>query len=307
MASKQSSSPYKGVVSQQAIAGAALACLAPGLEITPPFSPDLPPLAISPTSPIPARHHAVSDKQQPGEAGTPLTHLPSLLQYVDNILMRGKERHNKPPSSVQTCVGCSTLWDNTSIVSTFLPLSPCDHWIHYRCLIWLATRDSDHRNECPVCKTQLFEWDGMNALTLAARTNVPMDNKQHLSHSRTKAALNTHEADYEQDCQFINDTISRRFFTQLNEQSCFPDGSPDLVQCFNGITVDLKLMNRPKSRWLTWTTTTGSLLFGMLVAIKMRRFLVESHGRIQQTAAWLAWEECYQAMQLRILEDVRSQ
>ncbi|KAF2621288.1 hypothetical protein BU25DRAFT_311758, partial [Macroventuria anomochaeta] len=226
--------------------------------------------------------------------------LSSLLQYVDHVLMRDEDCHNRPPYVTQACVSCNMQWDKAGTRSIFLPLSPCNHWIHYRCLVWLATSDGPHKNKCPICNKQLFEWDGISALTLATRTSLPMGNEQTV----TLLSVTSDRTDYEQECQLIDNIITCRFFKELVKPSGFSDNSPDLVQCFNDVLNDLRLMGRPQSKWLKWSTTTGSLLFGMLVAIKMRRFLVEAHGRIRQTEAWIAWENGCRSLQGRILKEV---
>jgi hypothetical protein len=234
--------------------------------------------------------------------------LPSLLQYVDHVLMRHKAQHNKPPHPAQKCTICSIQWDKASIPSTFLTLSPCGHWVHYRCLIELATHGGPHKGSCNTCNTPFYEWDGINTLMLAGRTNVPIQKDQTTAISSSTYALVASDRDaYEQECDFIEKTIERRFFKQLAKPSGFADHSPDLVQCFNDVLNDLRLMGRPTSKWLTWSTTTGSLLFGMLVAIKMQRYLTEGHGRLKQTEAWVAWAEGCRALQARILDDVHQE
>jgi len=233
--------------------------------------------------------------------------LPSLLQYVDHVLMRHKDQHNKPPQYAQKCTICSIQWDKAGIPSTFLALS-CGHWVHYRCFIELATREGLHKGLCYTCNTPLYEWDGINTLTLAIRTDIPMwkDKTTAISPSTYALVTSDHDA-YEQECGFIEKTIERRFFKQLAKTSGFAAHSPDLVQCFNDTLKDLRLMGRPTSKWLTWSTTTGLLLFGMLVAIKMQRYLTEGHGRIKQTEAWVAWEAGCRALQARILDDVHQE
>ncbi|KAJ4383800.1 hypothetical protein N0V86_000643 [Didymella sp. IMI 355093] len=242
------------------------------------------------------------------EIETPPASLPSLLQYVDHVLMRDKDKHDHPPDPTQKCTSCSIQWDKVSIPSTFLPLSPCGHWIHYRCFIELATRGGDsHEGTCYICNIPLYEWDGINTLTLASRTNVSMKNDRTTASSPHIYALVTSDRDdYEHECNFIEKMVDGYFFKQLAKPSGFTDHSPDLVQCFNGVLNDLRLMGRPTSKWLTWSTTTGSLLFGMLVAIKMQRYLTENHGRIKQTEAWAAWEEGCQVLQARISDDVHQ-
>lgn len=242
------------------------------------------------------------------EIEIPSTPLPSLLQYVDHILMRDKGRHDRPPHAAQKCISCNVRWDKARVPSTFLPLSPCNHWTHYRCLIELAIRAGLHKGRCYACNTPLYEWDGINTLTLARRTNLPMnDDQATMTKPSTHSLAISDCKDYEQECEFIDNTIERRFFKQLAKRSGFSDNSPDLVQCFNDALNDLRLMGRPTSKWLTWTTTIGSLLFGMLVAIKMQRFMTECHGRIKHTEAWVAWEEGCRALQARMLEEVHRQ
>lgn len=249
----------------------------------PAYSPAQQPLPAAPTAPT-----------------APPTPLPSLLQYTDTILMRTSHLHNNPPDSIRACTSCRSVWDNAKIPSTFLPLSPCGHWIHYRCLIWLATRDDKHHDKCPACKVVLFEVDGVGALTLAARTNVPMgDRALRLQEGRGRG---DDEAEYEEQCEMIEGVIRDRFSRELARESGFGDGSPDLVRCFDGVVQEV---GRPGARWLRWSTTTGQLLFCMLVAIKMRRFLLEEQSGVLGTEAWAAWEEGCQRLQRRVLEDVR--
>ncbi|KAH6620518.1 hypothetical protein C7974DRAFT_315754, partial [Boeremia exigua] len=240
---------------------------------------------------------------------TPSIVLPSLLRYVDNILMRNKYRHDHPPPASQTCVSCNVQWDNASTLSTFLPLSPCNHWVHYRCLISLATRNNSLRDKCPMCKTQLFEWDGINALTLATRTSMPMDNEQTtIVHPGTgyRSSVTSDRIEYEQESLFIDDLINQHFLSQLTRLNTLSDGSPDLVQCFNELFEDIRLMGRPKAKWLMWNTTDGLLLFRILVSVKMHRFLMDGYASIMETEAWVAWEEGCRLLQKSLLESVHS-
>lgn len=234
--------------------------------------------------------------------------LPSLLQYVDNRLVQDRCRHDHPAYASQRCVSCDVQWDNVSIPSTFLPLSPCNHWIHYRCLIWLATRNNSLKDKCPACKRRLFEWDGISALTLATRTSLPMDNQQFTNvYAGTQAWVSSDRAEYEQESQFIEDLCHQRFSVELTRPSGYSDGSPDLVQCFNDVLNDLRGMGRPRAKWLRWSTTSGSLLFGVLVTVKMRRYLIDHHGHIRQTEAWITWEHGCKALQRQLLEEVHRQ
>ncbi|KAF9699293.1 hypothetical protein EKO04_003324 [Ascochyta lentis] len=299
--------------SSQALADAALAYLPPSLESV--ISPPPPNVEASTTQGALASFYAHQPAKPGAESGTDPAikaeiedaspSLPSLLQYVDHVLMQDKARHDQPPQAGRRCIICNLQWDKASVPSTFLPLSPCNHWVHYRCLIWLATGDGPHRDKCYACNTPLYEWDGISALTLATRTSLPMGHSRiTTSSSDTDVAVVSDKDLYEQECLFIDDTIAHRFFGQLTRLTGFSDNSPDLVQCYDDVLNDLSAMGRPQSKWLRWNTYNGCLLFSMLVAIKMRRFLLEHHGLIVRTEAWTAWEDGCRSLQKRILEDV---
>ncbi|KAF1842280.1 uncharacterized protein K460DRAFT_291338 [Cucurbitaria berberidis CBS 394.84] len=254
--------------------------------------------------------------------------LPSLLRYVDHDLMQNIAIHNHPTHFNATCPVCFFQWDTPIVTSvsttglpnttphpesaassTFLPLSPCGHWMHYRCLIWLTTQTgSDAKDKCFVCHKQLFEWDGITALTLATRTGLQLDdhNKGGNFHPNTRIWTPSDKVEYESECGLIVSLIEVHFFAQLNLPSCFADGSPDLVRAYQNVLDELDRMKKPKAKWLRWTTHTGWLLQGMLVAIKMRRFLVEAHEGIRQTEGWRAFEEGISVLQKSILEEVHK-
>lgn len=264
--------------------------------VPPPLCPALPsglqlPAQLAAQHPMPsAPAHQLTPAAPP---------LPSLLQYTDTLLMRTTNLHNNPPDTIRACISCRSVWDNAKIPSTFLPLSPCGHWIHYRCLIWLATRDDAHHDRCPACKTVLFEVDGMGALTLAARTRVPMgDRALRVQEGRGRGD----GAEYAEQCEMIEGVIKGRFFRELARESAFADKSPDLVRCFDGVVEEV---GRPGARWLRWSTKTGRLLFCLLVAVKMRRYLLEEQRGVLQTEAWAPWEEGCLRLQKRVLEDVQ--
>lgn len=320
---QQSSSAADAKATSQALADAALAYLTPPADQVDlpqlPHNPVSAPIEAAPTGKTAAisvytyqddnlAAPASDERRIKSETETALPTLPSLLQYFDHILIKGTSRHNSLPYAGQACVICTIQWDKASTSSTLLPLLPCNDWVHYRCLIWLATSDGPHKDKCYACNVQLFEWDGISALTLATRTSLPMGNSLTTTLNPGGQPPVTSDKDvYEQECQFIDNTINRCFFNQLTKPSGFADNSPDLVQCFNGVLNDLRLMGRPQSKWLKWSTNTGSLLFGMLIAIKMRRFLSESHGRIKQTEAWIAWEDGFRSLQRKILDEIHKE
>ncbi|KAH7402890.1 hypothetical protein BKA66DRAFT_404832 [Pyrenochaeta sp. MPI-SDFR-AT-0127] len=240
--------------------------------------------------------------------------LPPLLRYVDHNLMQNVSAHNRPPHPNATCPVCFLQWDSSPmvtvaaasslrttpkatsvIISTFLPLSPCRHWVHYSCLIWLATQTtSDHKDRCPVCHIQLFEWEGITALTLATRTDLELQDQQKdgFFHPISHVYTPSDRTAYETECTLIDSLIAHFFFAQLNQPSRFVDLSPDLL--------------RPAAKWLSWTTQTGFLLLGMLIAIKMRRFLLEGHKGIVSTESWKEFDEGVKALQKRIMDEVHQ-
>lgn len=100
--------------------------------------------------------------------------LPSLIRYVDNHLLCDKTLHDNPPDKNATCPICHYVHDKAPIKTTFLPLSPCGCWVHYRCFIWHATRDTLIHDHCPTCNTELFQPEGIIATILTARTSLEL-------------------------------------------------------------------------------------------------------------------------------------
>ncbi|KAH5371999.1 hypothetical protein HBI48_039760 [Parastagonospora nodorum] len=262
------------------------------------------------------QYGVISGTQSP-QASTAPRVLPSLLRYVDNDLMQSSALHNQPPHPISTCGICFSRWDAPVIstqsgrdatTSTFLPLSPCGHWVHYRCFIWLATMNDGRRNKCCTCDTRLFEWDGITALTLATRTGLDLDDNTRAGfrHDKFGAFKATDRRAYEVECAVIDSTIHVHFFAMLAKPSKYADHSPDLVQCFYNILEALKDMGKPAARWLQFSTQTGYLLWGMLVALKMGRYLTEGHGIITTTEAWKEFEEGRRVLQGRISSEVHG-
>ncbi|KAF2026982.1 hypothetical protein EK21DRAFT_31717, partial [Setomelanomma holmii] len=249
--------------------------------------------------------------------------LPSLLRYVDHDLMRNSAAHNHPPSSHATCNICLKPWNSTidpaylngtseaapsqySVTTTFLPLEPCGHWVHYTCLIWLATRSHDRKGKCPTCGMQLFEWEGITALTLATRSslNIATFVSRAIKERGQPPSLRSDMAVYEMDCEVIETMIHSQFFLHLGKPPKNADRSPDLVQCFYDVLNALQRMGKPVSGWLQYKTETGYALWCALVAIKMRRYLVEGHNTIQNTEAWRQFEDGRKVLQTNILAEV---
>lgn len=258
---------------------------------------------------------------------------PSLLRYTDNLLMQNAALHNQPPPLTPPCPICQTPWNETTTLSspnppsTFLPLTPCNHWLHYRCLISRAC-DPSHplKNHCPTCHTQLYTWDAITALTLATRSgihlldtnNLPAFHPSISSSSSSSSNTNTNSttltattlsdtAAYEADCALIVTLIHHAFFEQLALPSQFQDASPDLVRAYREVVWELERRGVPRARWLRWCTGVGWLLFGMLVFVKMRRVLEEEYGGVLGTEAWGAFEGEGYGLRERLLDEVHGE
>jgi hypothetical protein len=180
--------------------------------------------------------------------------------------MQNTALHDQPITRYATCCICKRQWDSTpnltsnpadaNITSTFLQLSPCGHWAHYRCLIWLATRTDARHNYCPACNTLLYHWEGITALTLAARTNIPMDSipGTHFFLPAYTAFPPSSLQVYISDCETIKSVVEELFQLHISEPSKYWDGSPDLVQCFNDAVQNLARMGKPQAEWLRYET-----------------------------------------------------
>ncbi|KAF1938320.1 hypothetical protein EJ02DRAFT_354738 [Clathrospora elynae] len=247
--------------------------------------------------------------------------LPSLLRYVDHDLMQDAAAHDQPLDLNAICPICLLQWDTPiattvdtaglshlvsqptpAIKSTFLPLSPCGHWLHYRCFIWhTAQTGNPDKNKCFVCRTPLYEWDGMTALTLATRTGLELQDQ-----TQDRYPYDNDREAYEAECVFIDSIINRHFFVSLGQPSKHVDGSPDLISVYYAVLDELDKLKKPQCTWLSWNTMTGFFLFGMLVCVKMRRYLVEGHDGIIVTEGWTGFEEGRVALREKILEDVHK-
>ena len=176
---------------------------------------------------------------------------------------------------------------------------------------------------CPICRKRLFALEGITMLTLAIRTNIPMADVQFpgLMDSYYDEYSMTHiysdYSAYVADCNLIETLIHLRFMGLFDGQVLrvltYPDGSPDLRECYYKILEDIDNRGYPKSRWLQFKRkgegklkTVGFFLFGMLVALKMRSYMIEHHTRIVETEAWADFENSRENLQRLILKDVRG-
>jgi hypothetical protein len=128
-----------------------------------------------------------------------------------------------------------------------------------------------------VC-TLLFVWEGIHALTLAARAGLDMEDGY-----RCASLTQSNGAEYESEYSLIVSLMYAHFFAHLVKASKYDDCSPDMVLCFYDVLDTLERTKKPQARWLHYSTQTGYLMFSILVTIEIRRYLVEAHARIQET------------------------
>lgn len=79
-----------------------------------------------------------------------------------------------------------------------------------------------------------------------------------------------------------------------------------LIQIFYDVLDGLRDQRRPRSKWLQWETPIGYLLWGMLLSIKLRKYVEQHAGNITGTRGWTEFEEGRKALQRRILAQVRE-
>jgi hypothetical protein len=248
---------------------------------------------------------------EPPASATP-SPLPSLLRYVDNNLSRSKDLHDKPPDPDAKCPMCNTIHHHAFVKSVFLPLSPCDCWVHYRCFIWHVVVNTQNREVCPVCNTLLFNYEGITATTLAIRTNIARPNEtwpanQHYRDLDTCQIVRSSYSEYAAECKHIEDVIHRQFFHSLTLTPPYDDRSPDLTKCYYAVMKDLVLHRRIKNGWLEYHTEEGYFLYGMLVGLKMRRCLKEKQTVIVGTEGWTGFLQGMDVLQGRIWQKVREE
>jgi hypothetical protein len=241
--------------------------------------------------------------------------LPSLLRYIDHDLMQNVAAHDHPQHPDATCAICILPWDSPVLQltpaarSTFLPLSPCGHWVHYRCFIYTTTQtDSDGKDKCAACRMPLFQWEGITALTLATRTGFQLEERIRNPADRlVNTSIGPSYFAFEAECDIVDAMIPQYFYAQLTQPSRFTDGSLDLVNVYHEFIKGLAAARRPHSRWLSYHTDIGYLLFCTFAGIKMRRWLLECHGRLAATEGWKAFEESRLTIQGKLWGEVHKE
>lgn len=264
--------------------------------------------------------------------------LPPFMTYIDKHLALGIAMHNKPPDTSTKC-GCCRQPQNTS-ATTFLPLSPCGHWVHYNCLVFRASRANPHiHNRCPVCNLELFAWDGINVLTAAARSYFQMESENLAYHYYDYDAMMNVKTDsdqYNADCWVIELTIQAQYniwknqpedsrhqwyqniqvkiagdlargeYTLLNIPDNPTDGSPNLQAILFRVMQDLDTRQRPFAKWLQWSSLSGYLLFCTLVGIKMSRIVMDNHVEIVGSAGWMQFITGMRELQSHLISAIQE-
>jgi hypothetical protein len=144
---------------------------------------------------------------------------------------------------------------------------------------------------------------------LATRTgfdmqDIPYPKSMWYHDSDTNLQIYSSFSEYYAECIHIELVIHRRFFHALTQESPFADKSPDLTQCYYALLEDLDKWRKVRSKWLSWSTEDGYLLYGMLVAAKMRRYLREKQTYIEGTEGWVKFVKGMTVLQGKILEKV---
>ncbi|KAH7119893.1 hypothetical protein B0J11DRAFT_570304 [Dendryphion nanum] len=258
--------------------------------------------------------------------------LPPFMTYVDKHLASGHAFHGRPPHPDMKCPICNDTASGPPIHSIFLPLSPCGHWVHFYCFVWhVARMYQPTRDKCPACMTQLFLWDGINVLTIAARVNMEMEQRDfsrpYLDQSLLRVIKNDRQ-EYEADCEVIERFILRQFNNWLiqnpdgkynansssrkQKQLAVPngnpeDGSPNLVKFMQNVMAELRTTTRPFSQWLKWETMSGFLLFSELVSIKIERWARDNYIGCEGTQGWNQFQECRKSAQRQLLMEIQEQ
>ncbi|KAF2727403.1 hypothetical protein EJ04DRAFT_570408 [Polyplosphaeria fusca] len=251
--------------------------------------------------------------------------LPSLMRFTDNILMRSYGMHDNPPGGHgHRCPICYYTHQSAPLAfaSAFVPL-PCNHWVHYRCIIHRCTRvEGSQCNNCPTCKTKLFEWEGISVITVATRSHIEVDGLDYpqLAYETTVNRYISNEKEaYLAECEIMEMLIRKFFNVELGRlngfdpsyESCVlpnpSDGSPNLIRLWWEVLEELSRQRRPWCRLLQWKTHLGWLLFGMFVAVKIRRWVIEDPAFMIETNAWSMFEDSMRELQTKISQEIHGE
>ena len=120
--------------------------------------------------------------------------------------------------------------------------------------------------------------------------------------------LTSDSDEYVSECNFIEITILKVFNQHANgdAQGKLVDGSVNVLQIYYDVFACLEKAGRPRAKWLRWKTQLGWLLFGMLLATKLKRWIREQRAEVVGSEGWKGFEVAWGNLQAKILESVRS-
>ncbi|ORY00444.1 hypothetical protein BCR34DRAFT_494569 [Clohesyomyces aquaticus] len=225
--------------------------------------------------------------------------LPSMMQYTDNHLMKNRHLYGRPPNPDTRCP-IELSHGNTRRL--FLPLSPCGHWIHYECFVWWITRIHLNQDRCPACYIRVFDWDGISALTIATRSNIEMEDspiRAPYNDSVTGKSIFTDSQQYAAECETFEKMIADHFYDHYTKSGQLYVGV-NLTSVYREVMEEIRILGMPRSRGLHWTGICGYLLFGMLVLIKLERWVKETNAGYLATQGWETFLQGKEGMRMDI-------
>jgi hypothetical protein len=94
--------------------------------------------------------------------------------------------------------------------------------------MWNACQLHDNKGGCPHCSTKLFEWDGMNVLTVATWTVLEMQNYKWAVGAKywdydVNMVIGSDKEEYETECWVIEQCIASTYYL-VAPQSRYRDG-----------------------------------------------------------------------------------
>lgn len=148
----------------------------------------------------------------------------------------------------------------------------------------------------------------MTVLTVATRTVLEIQDHKWAVGAKywdydAKTVVGSDKEEYETECWVIEQCIASTYYL-VAPQSRYRDGSQDMTKMYYDTLDALKGIGRPRAKWLRWRTYTGYLLFGILVAQKLSRWVGEVQPGIGGTEGWREFEEGARGLQRRLLAEV---
>lgn len=104
-------------------------------------------------------------------------------------------------------------------------------------------------------------------------------------------------AAYTSDCDLIERYITSMLSAHLASPSPgYVDGSPNLVFVAEDVMRLLREVRRPQSAWLRCRTRVGELCWAVLVAVKVRRMVLEKAEWVRGLMGWVEFEKAVKGL-----------